>query len=75
MDFQKKSSQLPSFSTEVSFDFYNIPGRNFLQNKSTAENGSPKETKIVETKNASTEMFDLWPSVIRTISFFIIRSR
>ncbi|XP_073302173.1 nonsense-mediated mRNA decay factor SMG7-like isoform X2 [Primulina huaijiensis] len=71
---EKKSTQLPSFSTEVSFDFYDIPGRNFLQNKSTAENGSSKEIEIAEMKNASAEIFDLWPSVIRTISFFIIRS-
>ncbi|KZV53259.1 hypothetical protein F511_21516 [Dorcoceras hygrometricum] len=46
----------------------------FEENKYTAEDGSPKESKIAEMKNASDKMFDLWPSVIRTISFFIIRS-
>ncbi|XP_073299116.1 nonsense-mediated mRNA decay factor SMG7-like [Primulina huaijiensis] len=68
-----KPTQLPTFSSEV-FDFYNVPRRNFLHNISTAENGSPKESKIVETNHASAEKFDLWSAVIRTISFFIIRS-
>lgn len=74
VDFQIKPTQLPTFPIEV-FDFYNIPGRNFLHNKSTAENGSPKNSKIAETKHASAEMYDLWSAVIRTVSFFIIRSR
>ncbi|XP_073137976.1 nonsense-mediated mRNA decay factor SMG7-like [Henckelia pumila] len=72
--FEKiNTTQLLTLSDEV-FNFHDIPSRNFFQNIPTAENGSPKESKIAETKHASAEMFDLWSSVIRTISFFIIRS-
>lgn len=71
MDLQNRSAKL--LSVEMQPDFLNPSKRGYLQNKCLEKNGSAHNPE--ELDKICSEKFDLWPILVRTISFLLIRSR
>lgn len=76
VDLQNRSTKLPSVSIKMQPDFLNPSKRSYLQNDTCLEkNGSPPSSKSEDLESICSEKFDLWPILVRTISFLLIRSR
>ena len=73
MDLQNRSAKLISF--EMQPDFLNPSKRGYLHNKCLEKNGSAHSSNPEDLDNICSEKFDLWPILVRTISFLLIRSR
>ncbi|KAL8460454.1 hypothetical protein ACS0TY_032122 [Phlomoides rotata] len=71
---ENRSTKLPSLSSRMQFDFLNPSKRSYLQNTYQDDNGSPHNSKSEALDNVCSEKFDLWPILVRTISFLLIRS-
>lgn len=69
---ENRSTKLPSLSIQMQPDFLNPSKRSYLQNTCLEENGSPQNSISLDT--ICSEKFDLWPILVRTISFLLIRS-
>ncbi|KAH6829088.1 hypothetical protein C2S53_013236 [Perilla frutescens var. hirtella] len=72
---ENRSTKLPSLSIQMQPDFLNPSKRSYLQNTCLEENGSPHNSRSEDLEdNICSEKFDLWPILVRTISFLLIRS-
>ncbi|KAG8385539.1 hypothetical protein BUALT_Bualt03G0055700 [Buddleja alternifolia] len=71
---ENRSTKLQSLSRQVKFDFLNPSKRSSLRNSAHEENSSPNNDKLEDSENVYSEKSDLWPILLRTISFFLIRS-
>lgn len=71
---ENRSTKLSSLSIQMQPDFLNPSKRSYLQNTCFEENDSPLNSKSEDLDNICSEKFDLWPILVRTISFLLIRS-
>lgn len=71
---ENRSTKLASLSIQMQPDFLNPSKRSYLQNTSLEENGSPHNSTSEDLDSICSEKFDLWPILVRTISFLLIRS-
>ncbi|KAI3456252.1 hypothetical protein Pfo_012915 [Paulownia fortunei] len=71
---ENRSTKLPSLSSQMQLDFLNPSKRSYLQNTYNEESSSPHNIKLEDLENVYSEKFDLWPILVRTISFLLIRS-
>ncbi|XP_047954676.1 nonsense-mediated mRNA decay factor SMG7-like [Salvia hispanica] len=69
---ENRSAKLISF--EMQPDFLNPSKRGYLHNKCLEKNGSAHSSNPEDLDNICSEKFDLWPILVRTISFLLIRS-
>ncbi|XP_057764481.1 nonsense-mediated mRNA decay factor SMG7-like [Salvia miltiorrhiza] len=72
---ENRSTKLPSISIEMQLDFLNPSKRSYLQDTCLEKSGSPHNSKSEDLDSSiCSEKFDLWPLLVRTISFLLIRS-
>ncbi|GFP95481.1 protein smg7l [Phtheirospermum japonicum] len=74
---ENRSTKLPSFFSEMQLDFLNPSKKSYLQNTTHEDNNninSPHNSKLENPENFWSEKSDLWPLLVRTLSFLLIRS-
>ncbi|KAK6124402.1 hypothetical protein DH2020_041895 [Rehmannia glutinosa] len=71
---ENRSTKLPSLSSQMQLDFSNPSKKSYLQDTYHEDSNSPRNSKSEVLENVCSEKFELWPLLVRTISFLLIRS-
>ncbi|KAK4485241.1 hypothetical protein RD792_007871 [Penstemon davidsonii] len=69
-----RSTQVQSRSNQTQFDFLNPSKKTSLAKTSTEHKGSPNKDELEDIQNEFSEKNDLWPILVKTLSFLLIRS-
>ncbi|KAL3643442.1 hypothetical protein CASFOL_014257 [Castilleja foliolosa] len=69
---ENRSTKLPSFFSEMKLDFLNPSKKSYLQN--TTHDDNYNNRKLENPGSVWYEKSDLWPLLVRTLSFLLIRS-
>ncbi|CAA0825282.1 Protein SMG7L [Striga hermonthica] len=71
---ENRSTELPSISSQMQLDFLNPSKKIYSSKTSREENNCARDSKSENTEKNFSENLELWPLLVRTISFLLVRS-